>query len=318
MKVPCSRLTPLLAIVIPCYNESEVLPKTIQRMKSIIETLQYKKLVSDASFVCFVNDGSSDATWKIIADCCRENTAWQGINLSRNFGHQSALLAGMFSVKADVYVTIDADLQDDEEKIVDMLQLYHEGKEIVYGCRDNRDSDSLFKRKTAELFYRLRDVLGIKTIPNHADFRLMSALTVEELKGFEEVNLYLRGIIPMLGFSSACVYYSRKSRTEGVSKYPLFKMMQLAWNGVVNFTDLPLKCAVYCGFFGMVFSIAIACWCFYAWCLNQTVPGWASIVLVISLFGSCQLFCLGFIGLYISKLFSETKRRPRFIIQSRI
>lgn len=309
---------PVLAIVIPCYNESEVLPNTVQRIKRVIDNLLQKKLVLKESFVCFVNDGSSDGTWEIIEESCEKNPLWQGISLSRNFGHQSALLAGMFSVKADVYVTIDADLQDDEEKIVEMLQLYHEGKEIVYGCRDNRESDSFFKRRTAEMFYRLREILGIKTIPNHADFRLMSAATVEVLKGFEEVNLYLRGIIPMLGFPSACVYYSRKSRTLGVSKYPFLKMIQLAWNGVVNFTDIPLKCAVYCGFLGILFSVFIACWCLFAWYTKQSVPGWTSVVLVISLFGSCQLLCLGFIGLYISKIFDETKRRPRFIIQNMI
>lgn len=272
-------------------------------------------MASPESYLCFVNDGSQDGTWKLIRDLQAQYPCVRGISLSRNFGHQSALLAGLFTDQADVYISIDADLQDDPEKMLDMLRAYRDGADIVYGCRDNRATDTWFKRNTANLFYRLRSVLGCTTIPQHADYRLMSARAVAELRRFGEVNLYLRGIIPMLGFPSTCVYYDRRERKQGESKYPLKKMLMLAWNGIVNFSEVPLQGIVFLGILGILLSAGLLIYSFISWLMGNTQAGWTSLIFTVAFFGSLQLLCLGCIGLYIGKIFKETKRRPLFIVQ---
>lgn len=306
---------PLLCIVVPCYNEQKALPETARTLFALHKDMVDAGEVSHESFICIVNDGSSDETWQVTKALMRESSAFRGINLSRNFGHQGALLAGLFTAEADAYVSIDADLQDDEQKIHEMVQLYRQGKDIVYGCRDNRESDSWFKRNTAELFYKLRGWAGCRTIPNHADYRLMSRRAVEALKSFGEVNLFVRGIIPLLGFPSAKVFYARKPRKQGESKYPLHKMLALAWNGMVNFSEAPLMLCVHIGMLGIVICIALTVWGAAQWHMGNTIPGWASILLVISAFNSMQFLFMGIIGLYIGKMMKETKHRPIFIIQ---
>lgn len=307
---------PVLCIVVPCYNEEEVLPATAQTLADLLEGMAAEGLVSPQSYVCFVNDGSADRTWELIEGFMEEGGGMlRGVNLSRNFGHQGALLAGLYTAKADAYVSIDADLQDDESKIRDMVRLFREGKDIVYGCRDNRDTDTWFKRTTAKAYYRLRAAMGCYTVPNHADYRLMSARAVRELKRFGEVNLYLRGIVPMLGFPSAKVVYDRKSRQQGVSKYPLPKMVALAWNGVVNFSEAPLLAMVWVGLLGIAASLALVVWSLYRWSIGATLPGWTSTVLIVAIFSSMQFLFIGVIGLYIGKIFRETKHRPLFIVK---
>lgn len=306
---------PVLAIVVPCYFEEEVLPSTAATLETLLRTMIEAGEVSGESYVCYVNDGSTDATWEIINGLMQKNSLHRGVNLSRNFGHQGAVLAGLFTATADAYVSIDADLQDDEQKIRDMVRRYREGCDIVYGCRNSRETDSWFKRTTAQGFYKLRSWLGIRTIPDHADYRLMSARAVRELRRFGEVNLFLRGVIPMLGFPSDKVFYARKSRQLGESKYPLAKMLKLAWNGLVNFTDAPLRLIVLLGAAGFAASLLVIAWCLWAWYSGLTVPGWASLLAVVSAFSSVQLLSIGIIGLYLSKVFWETKRRPLYVVQ---
>ena len=306
---------PSLCIVVPCYNEEEALPASARTLYTLLGDMVQAGEVTPESYICFVNDGSADKTWQVIEGLMGQSRAFRGVNLSRNFGHQGALLAGLFTADADAYVSIDADLQDDEEKIRDMVQLYREGKDIVYGCRDNRETDTWFKRTTAELFYKLREWAGCYTIPNHADYRLMSRRAVEALKQFGEVNLFIRGIIPLLGFPSAKVYYARKAREQGESKYPLRKMLALAWNGVVNFSEAPLMLCVIVGLAGIVLSLALVVWAVWRWYEGGTIPGWASLLMAISVFSSMQFLFLGIIGLYVGKVMRETKHRPVFIVQ---
>lgn len=306
--------SPTLCIVVPSYDEQAVLRSSASALKSVLDTLVAANKIAGNSYICFVNDGSHDNTWEIIRELHTKSPMYRGISLSRNFGHQGAVLAGLYTAQADIYVSIDADLQDDETKIIDMVDLYLQGNQIVYGCRDNRDSDTWFKRTTAELFYKLRGMLGCHTIPNHADYRLMSARTVRELKNFPEVNLFLRGIIPMLGFRSAKVYYKRKNRTQGESKYPLHKMIALAWNGVVNFSEAPLILMIWFGLLGILASTVLMGWTIYRWNIGQTLPGWTSTILIVAAFGSMQFLFTGIIGLYLVKIFHETKHRPLFIV----
>lgn len=304
-----------LCIVVPSYNEEEALPETARTLYSLLMGMVEEGDISSDSYICFVNDGSSDKTWQVVESLMGQSRAFRGVNLSRNFGHQGALLAGLFTAEADAYVSIDADLQDDEQKIRDMVRLYREGKDIVYGCRDNRETDTWFKRSTAELFYKLRAWAGCYTIPNHADYRLMSRRAVEALKQYGEVNLFIRGIIPLLGFPSAKVYYARKAREQGESKYPLRKMLALAWNGVVNFSEAPLMLCVIVGMIGIAVCIGLAVWALWQWYAGSTIPGWASLLLVVCVFSSLQFLFLGIIGLYIGKIMRETKHRPVFIVQ---
>ena len=309
------KAAPVLAIVVPCYREEETLPVTAPVLGDLLRGMVEDGMVSPESYICFVNDGSRDGTWPEILRLQEESPVYRGINLSRNFGHQSALMAGLLTAEADVYVSIDADLQDDEQKIREMVQLYLEGKDIVYGCRDKRDTDTWFKRTTALMFYSLRAWMGCDTIRNHADYRLMSRRAVDELRRFGEVNLYLRGVVPLLGFPHGYVYYDRKERKLGESKYPLMKMLRFAWNGVVNFSEFPLLCVVWAGAVSLAVSLILILWTLMQWSAGHTVPGWTSTVLVIALFGSLQFIFTGVLGLYIAKIFKETKRRPLYIVQ---
>lgn len=271
--------------------------------------------VAPESHICFVNDGSDDRTWPIILELMEQSPLYRGVNLSRNFGHQAAVLAGLFTDAADAYITIDADLQDDETKIRDMVALFREGKDIVYGCREDRSSDTWFKRTTAQTFYSLREKMGCHTVPNHADYRLMSARAVNELRRFGEVKLYLRGVVPMLGFPSAKVFYTRTPREQGESKYPLRKMIKLAWDGVANFSEVPLHLCLWLGGGILLISLALIAYSLVRWYMGDTLPGWTSTVLIISMFGSLQFLFMGILGLYVGKIFRETKGRPLFIVQ---
>lgn len=308
-------MSPVLSIVVPCYYEEEALPTTSEVLGGILKSMIDAGEVAPESHICFVNDGSQDKTWEIITRLREKSCLYRGVNLSRNFGHQAAVLAGLFTDKADVYITIDADLQDDASKIRDMVQLYLAGNDIVYGCRDDRRSDTWFKRTSAQVFYGLRNKMGCHTVPNHADYRLMSARAVNELRRFDEVNLYLRGVVPMLGFPSAKVYYTRTRREQGESKYPLSKMIKLAWNGIVNFSEMPLHICLWAGVGGVLISIALVVYCIMRWSMGETIPGWTSIVLILCWSTSMQFIFMGIVGLYIGKIFMETKNRPRFIVQ---
>lgn len=308
-------MSPVLSIVVPCYYEEEALPTTSEVLGGILKSMIEAGAVAPESHICFVNDGSQDKTWEIITRLREKSSMYRGVNLSRNFGHQAAVLAGLFTDKADVYITIDADLQDDAGKIRDMVQLYLAGNDIVYGCRDDRRSDTWFKRTSAQVFYGLRNKMGCHTVPNHADYRLMSARAVNELRRFDEVNLYLRGVVPMLGFPSAKVYYTRTRREQGESKYPLSKMIKLAWNGIVNFSEMPLHICLWTGAGGVLISIALVVYCIMRWSMGETIPGWTSIVLILCWSTSMQFLFMGIVGLYIGKIFMETKNRPRFIVQ---
>ena len=304
-----------LLIILPCYNEEEILPSTIKTMKKLLTSLVKEKKVSPESKICLVNDGSKDKTWEIISQTCAQNKMFAGIKLSRNFGHQSTIIAGMYSVDADLYVTIDADLQDNPECIAEMLKCVEEGAEVVYGIRKSRKTDSIFKRTSAQLYYRLLNLFGVDVLYNHADYRLMSRRAVETLKQFPERNLFLRATVPLLGFKTAQVYYDRTARTAGETKYPLNKMLALAWNGVSSFSIVPLRIVTFLGLFICFLSVLFLIYLFYRYSAKGTVVGWASLVTIITIFSGVQLLSLGIIGEYIAKIFVEAKKRPLFIVE---
>jgi polyisoprenyl-phosphate glycosyltransferase len=307
---------PTLAIVIPCYNEEEVLPETRRRMVALINDLIDGQKISHDSTVYFVDDGSRDQTWTLIEQFATEDRHIAGIKLSRNRGHQNALIAGLFSAKGDAVISIDADLQDDVGAIREMVDRFRAGAEIVYGIRAQRGSDSLFKRMTAEGFYRLIQALGAESIHNHADYRLMSRRAVESLKQYREVNLYLRGIIPLLGFSSEIVFYDRAKRFAGQSKYPLRRMIALAWEAITSFSVVPLRLIAYLGFVVFIGTILVSLWALWVRFFgNDAVPGWTSVVLPIYFLGGIQIFCIGMLGEYLGKTYAEVKGRPRYLIE---
>lgn len=307
-----------LAIILPCYNEEEILPKTIKTMSNLLKKMIDGKKISPLSRICMINDGSKDKTWDIIKDICSKDEHFCAINLSRNFGHQGAILAGMNEIAADVYVTIDADLQDDPNCIVKMLQKINDGCDIVYGVRDSRATDSWFKRTTATCYYRLLKLLGVNIVYNHADFRMMTKRAVETLKKFPERNLFLRAIVPLIGFKSAKVYYDRTKRQAGETKYPLPKMVALAWNGISNFSIIPLRFVTFSGFFICFLSFIFLCYVIYSWATKGTLVGWASLVTIITIFSGVQMVSLGIIGEYLAKVFVEVKKRPLYIVESKI
>ena len=302
----------------PCYNEQEVLHYTIETMQKLMSAWIKNKKISPSSKVCFVNDGSVDKTWDIISKAVSENEIFCGINLSRNFGHQGALLAGLYENDADVYVTIDVDLQDDPKCIEEMLSFIENGKDIVYGVRQSRDTDTFFKRASAQLFYRFLKVLGVNVIYNHADFRMMTKRAVNVLKQFPERNLFLRAIVPLIGFEDAKVYYDRTERTAGETKYPLKKMLALAWNGISNFSIIPLRLVTFLGFvfcfLGGIFILIVL----YGWWTKGTIAGWASTITLVTALGGIQLLSLGIIGEYLAKVFIEVKKRPLFVVKDKI
>ncbi len=307
-----------LAIILPCYNEEEILPQTIATIKKLLNNLIKLKKVSPASKICFVNDGSKDKTLEIIRKTCLKDKMFCCINLSRNFGHQGAILAGMNELSADLYVTIDADLQDNPECICEMLEKIDEGCDIVYGVRKSRTTDSWFKRTTATCYYRLLKLLGVNIVYNHADFRMMTKRAVETLKQFPERNLFLRAIVPLIGFKYAKVYYDRTKRQAGETKYPLPKMVALAWNGISNFSIIPLRFVTFSGFFVCFLSFIFLCYVVYNWSAKGTIVGWASTVTIITIFSGIQLISLGIIGEYLAKVFIEVKKRPLYIVESKI
>jgi glycosyltransferase involved in cell wall biosynthesis len=303
-----------LSIVVPCHNEQQVLPETIRRLNAILDPLVEKGLVVDPKLF-FIDDGSTDDTWLTIETLAAQNPRIHGIKLSRNFGQQNAILAGLLTAPGDILISIDADLQDDVNSIEAMVRAYADGAEVVYGIRGDRTTDSFFKRATAEGYYRLLRAMGVKLVFNHADFRLLSRRVVEHLRNCNETNLLLRGLIPQLGFRSASVYYDRQTRFAGETKYSLSKMVSLAITGITSFTEIPLKIITVLGLLVSAFSFGLALWAFVIkLILKIAIPGWASIVIPIYMLGGIQLLCLGVIGQYLAKIFAETKARPRFIV----
>lgn len=307
-----------LVIILPCYNEEEILPQTVKKMKSLLGGMIKAGKIAPDSKICFVNDGSRDKTWDIIRKTCAKDKLFCALNLSKNFGHQGAILAGMYDTCADVYVTIDADLQDNPDCIPQMFEKIEEGCDIVYGVRDSRQTDSFFKRTSAALYYRLLRLLGVNIVYNHADFRMMTKRAVETLKQFPERNLFLRAIVPLLGFKSAQVYYDRTARQAGETKYPLKKMIALAWNGVSNFSIVPLRLVTFLGFFICFLSLIFLGFVVYRWSVRGTIVGWASLVTIITVFSGVQLVSLGIIGEYLAKIFVEVKKRPLFIVEDKV
>ncbi|MDB6042980.1 MAG: glycosyltransferase [Gammaproteobacteria bacterium] len=308
-----------LAIVVPCFNEEEVLPETAQRLTALVQGMTANGLIAPDSQVVFVDDGSRDRTWEMIERLASGDPRVGGIKLSRNRGHQNALLAGLYTCEADVLLSVDADLQDDIRVIPEMLEAYARGAQVVYGVRNDRTSDGFFKRATAQGFYRLIRALGAESIYNHADFRLMSRRAVEALKSFREVNLFLRGMVPLIGFKSAIVYYTRSERFAGVSKYPMRKMIALALDAVTSFSVAPLRFITGIGFAVFLLSAAMGMWTLWVRLFtDRAVPGWTSTLLPIYLLGGIQILCIGVIGEYLGKVYQETKARPRYIIEKHV
>jgi glycosyltransferase involved in cell wall biosynthesis len=307
-----------LSIVVPCFNEEEVLDETTKELTAILDYLVKNRRISPNSQIFFVDDGSSDRTWALIQHQSRESHFVQGVKLSRNFGHQFALLAGMETAVeiSDCIISIDADLQDDVQAIPKMVNRYLDGFDIVYGVRDKRDTDTFFKRNTALAFYRLMNRMGVRLVPNHADFRLMSRRAVDELTHYQEENIFLRGIVPLLGFPSTKVYYNRKERFAGESKYPFKKMVGFAVDGITSFSVVPIKLVTSLGFLIVLIGIVIAVYTLIVWLTNHTISGWTSLILSIWLVGGMQLVAIGVIGEYVGKIFKETKRRPRYTIET--
>lgn len=308
---------PILYIVIPCFNEETVLPVTntlfLDKLKDFIAAGE----ISAKSRILFVDDGSRDNTWSVISELHQKNAYFEGLKLSRNCGHQNALLAGLMTAKnhADITISIDCDGQDDVAAMNRMLQEYKSGADIVYGVRAARDTDTKFKRNTAKGFYRILNFLGAEVVFNHADYRLMSRRALEGLSEFREVNLFLRGLIPLVGFKSSSVYYDRKERMAGESHYPLSKMLSLAFNGITSLSVRPLKMITGLGFFMSLVSLLAVIVTVIIKLFGYTVQGWTSLLCVIFLLGGIQIFCLGVIGEYIGKMYAETKARPRYIIE---
>ena len=308
---------PVLYIVIPCYNEQEVLPITAPMFLNKLHELAEKKLVSENSRILFVNDGSSDGTWDIIRALAASDEHYIGISQSRNRGHQNAVLAGLMEAKdhCDISISIDCDGQDDINAIDSMVREYLDGAEIVYGVRSSRETDTFFKRTTAQGFYKLMNRMGANVVYNHADYRLLSAKVIKELANFKEVNIFLRGMIPLVGFKSTCVYYERHERLAGESHYPLKKMLALAIDGITSLSTKPIRIITTFGFVIAFLSLIGIIWSVIAFALGKTVAGWASLVTIIFFFSGIQLLSLGVIGEYIGKIYLETKARPRFIIE---
>lgn len=307
----------VLYIVIPCYKEQEVLHETASRLQAKMENLISSDKISPESRVMFVNDGSTDQTWPIICELHNKNPLFSGVNLSRNRGHQNALLAGLMTAKdcAGMVISMDADLQDDINAVDRMIDKFYEGCDIVYGVRSSREKDTFFKKFTAEGFYRVMNFLGAETVFNHADYRLMSKRALEGLAQFREVNLFLRGIVPMIGYQTGIVEYERGERFAGESKYPLKKMLSFAMEGITSLSTKPLQCITGLGFLIFTISILMLVYFIAQWRIGGTVAGWASIICSVWAIGGLILLSIGVIGEYIGKIYMETKERPRFIIR---
>ena len=306
----------ILYVVVPCYNEEEVLTETTKRLKEKLENLIKDKKISNKSRVMYINDGSKDDTWNLIEDISNKENLFTGISLSRNRGHQNALLAGLMTAKnyADIVISMDADLQDDINAIDEMIEKYNNGAQIVYGVRSSRKKDTAFKRMTAEGFYKFMKLMGVEVVFNHADYRLTSKRVLEELENYGEINLFLRGIFPLIGFKTDIVYYERNERFAGSSKYPLKKMLSFAWEGITSFSVKPIKMILNIGIIMFALSIIMIIYSIVSKCLGNAVDGWTFITCSIWLVAGIQMLSLGIVGEYIGKIYSETKRRPRFII----
>lgn len=303
-----------LAIIVPCFNEEEILSQSIKKLIEIHNELLKEKLISPQSKLVFVNDGSKDDTWKIITAAHKKHPEVKGISLSRNFGHQEALLAGLYNTTADIYITIDADLQDDPSAIKEMIKEYYNGNEIVYGVRNKRDTDSFFKRNTALWFYKIMKMLGVELVSNHADFRLLSRRAVEKMSEFKEKNLFLRAIVPLIGFQSTNVYYDRKKREAGTTKYPLKKMILFALRGISSFSAVPLHLITLSGILISILSFILMLWTVIAYYNGSTIVGWSSLMAAITFFSGITILFMGIIGEYIASIFIEVKQRPTYII----
>ena len=310
----------ILYIVVPCYNEEAVLYETTKRLKIKLEDLIKKDIISKKSKVMYVNDGSKDNTWNMIKEIESKEKIFTGISLSRNRGHQNALVAGLLTAKeyADVVISMDADLQDDIDAIDEMIRKYYNGCEIVYGVRSSRKKDSFFKKTTAEGFYKFMKLMGVDVVYNHADYRLTSKKILDNFKNFNEVNLFLRGIFPLIGYKSDIVYYERSERFAGESKYPLKKMLNFAWDGITSFSVKPLRMICTIGFIILFVSIVIMIYSLVRKLTGNTVDGWTFLSISIWFIGGIQMICLGIIGEYIGKVYTEVKARPRYIIEDNL
>ena len=310
-------MNPVLYIIIPCYNEQEVLPITAPMFLEKLKALVAADKISADSRILFVNDGSRDNTWQIIQKLSREDPRFTGISLSRNRGHQNALLAGLLEAKdkCDITISIDCDGQDDMDAMDAMVDAYREGAEVVYGVRSSRKSDSFFKRTTAQGFYKLMNAMGVETVYNHADYRLLSAKVLRSFADFKEVNIFLRGMIPLVGFKSTCVYYERTPRLAGKSHYPLKKMLALAFDGITSLSIKPIRLITTFGFFVALLSLIGILWSVIVALTGNSVAGWASMICILCFLGGVQLLSVGVIGEYVGKIYLETKRRPRYIIE---
>lgn len=310
---------PILYMVIPCYNEEEVLPITSGLFRDKLEFLIRNNMISPDSRILFVDDGSKDRTWDIILKLSLENDCFTGIQQSRNRGHQNAVLAGLMEArgKCDITISIDCDGQDDINAMDRMVEEYIKGSEIVYGVRSKRDTDTFFKRFTAESFYKLLKCMGVEAVFNHADYRLVSSRVLQEFENFKEVNIFLRGMFPLVGFRSTAVFYERHERIAGESHYPLSKMLALAIDGITSLSVKPIRCITGLGFAVSMLSFILLIWIVIRYFLGMTVQGWASTCAIAAFMGGIQLICLGVIGEYIGKIYLETKRRPRYIISER-
>ncbi len=307
-----------LAIVVPCYNEEEVLKLASQALRSVLDRLVQSGKIASDSFILFVNDGSKDKTWDLIEE---EHKTYpvqvSGVKLAGNVGHQFALTAGLITAmeRSDVTISIDADLQDDVDVIEEMIDKFHAGSDIVYGVRKERKTDTFFKRTTAQAFYKLMGLMGVKTVYNHADFRLMSRRAVEEFSKYKETNLFLRGMMPLIGYQTDCVYYDRKERAAGESKYPLKKMLALAFNGISSFSVKPISMILGIGLLIIIASVLALIYALISYCTGHVVPGWTSLILSIWFLGGLQLLAIGMVGQYIGKIYIEVKQRPRYNIE---
>ncbi|MBD0379826.1 glycosyltransferase family 2 protein [Paenibacillus sp. WST5] len=312
--------TPVLTIVVPCYNEEEVLPETVFQLSGVLDAFIQDNLISSASTMLLVDDGSKDATWELIERFHASNSYVTGLKLAKNAGHQSALLAGLMRAKSysDCVVSIDADLQDDLAAIREFIVKFHEGYDVVYGVRQDRTADTFFKRATAQGFYKLMTSMGVNIHYNHADFRLMSRRTLDELEKFQEVNLFLRGMVPLLGFPSTKVFYDRKERFAGESKYPLKKMLAFAFDGITSFSVTPIRFVTSMGFVLFALSVVAGLYAIIGKIMGATVTGWTSLILSVWFIGGVQLLALGLIGEYIGKIYKEVKRRPLYVIEKEV
>ena len=309
--------TEILSIVVPCYNEEAVLHETTRRLTDLVADLISINKISEDSFILYVNDGSKDETWNIISSLNKTNRFVKGVNLACNVGHQNALWAGLTVAveNADMIVSIDADLQDDVNAIKEMVVKYHAGCDVVYGVRNERKTDTWFKRTTALAFYKLMQIMGTKTVYNHADFRLMSKRATLHLLKYSERNLFIRGLVPLVGYKTASVYYNRAERFAGESKYPLSKMLNFAVDGITSFSVKPIRLIMALGGIFLFVALAVLIWTLYSYIIGETVPGWSSLMLSVWFCSGCILIALGVIGEYIGKIYIESKERPRFNIE---